>query len=136
MVWICSINIIHFLGGPYFAKLCFLNYIFLIFFPIQLNYLSLKYIIQNFHSPKRDYHIYNFSYCNSSFKLLIGYCLLIWIHKIGTVYFSDIPKRLYHIINLIFKIICRKKYTLCLKLNTSPIKMKENNLCNNKENMI
>ena len=108
-----------------FFKLYFPN-----FFPIQLNYLSFKYIIQNFHSPKRDYHIYNFSYCKSSFELLIGYCLLIWIHKIGTIYFSDIPKRLYHIINLIFKIICRKKYTLCLKLNTSPIKMKENNLYN------
>ena len=130
MVWICLIDVIHFLGGPYFAKLCYLALYFPNFFPIQLNYLSFKYIIQNFQSPKRDYHIYNFSYCKGSFELLIGYCLLIWIHEIGTAYFLDIPKRLYHIINLIFKIICRKKYTLCLILNTSPIKMKENNLYN------
>ena len=66
-----------------------------------------------------------------SLELLIRYCLIIWIHEIETAYFLDIPKRLYHSINLIFKIICREKYTLCLKLNTSPIKMKENNLYNN-----
>ena len=69
MVCICLIDIIHFLGGPYFAKLCYLALYFPNCFPIQLNYLSFKYIIQNFHSPKRVYHIYNFSYCKGSWVL-------------------------------------------------------------------
>ena len=76
-------------------------------------------------------YIYNFSYHRSSFELLIEFCLLIQINEIGTAYFLNIPKRLYHIINLIFKIICRKKkQTLCQKLNTSAIEMKENNMYN------
>ena len=37
MVCICLIDIIHFLGGPYFAKLCYLALYFPNFFPIQLN---------------------------------------------------------------------------------------------------
>ena len=77
-------------------------------------------------------YIYNFSYHRSSFELLIEFCLLIQINEIETAYFLNIPKRLYHIINLIFKIIRRKKnQTLCLKLNISPIEMKVNNLYKN-----
>ena len=38
------------------------------------------------------------------------------MHEIGTAYFFDIPKRVYHITNLIFKIICRKKVDFMFKI--------------------
>ena len=42
--------------------------------------------------------------------------------------FLDIPKRLYHIINLIFKIIYRKKVDFMSKIeHFTTIEMKENN---------
>ena len=79
IIWIYLIDLIHFLCGPYFYKLCFCALYFpnLFFFFVQLNYLSFKYIIQKFHFLKKDYYIYNFSYSRSSFELLIGFCLLI-----------------------------------------------------------
>ena len=42
IIWIYLIDIIHFLGGSYFDRLCY-----------QLNYVGFKYIIQNFHSLKK-----------------------------------------------------------------------------------
>ena len=57
IIWIYLIDIIHFLGGPYFDKLCYrvlyFPFFFLFFFFVQLNYLSFKYIIQNFYSLKK-----------------------------------------------------------------------------------
>ena len=53
-------------------------------------------------------HIYNFSYSRSSSKLLIGVYLLILIYEIEIVWLFGIPRRPYHIINLILKTICRK----------------------------
>ena len=38
------------------------------------------------------------------------------LHEIEIAYFLDIPRRLYHIINLIFKIICRKKVEFIFKI--------------------
>ena len=46
-------------------------------------------------------HIYNFSYSRSSSRLLIDFCLLILIYEIEIVKFLGIPRRPYHIINLI-----------------------------------
>ena len=48
MVCICLIDIIHFLGGPYFAKLCYLALYLPNFFPIQLNYLSFNILFKIF----------------------------------------------------------------------------------------
>ena len=70
--------IIPFLKGSIFWKIMLTCVILAwFFFPIKINYLSFKYIIQNFHFLKRDYYIYNFSYHRSSFELLIEFCLLI-----------------------------------------------------------
>ena len=80
--------------------------------------------------PYRYYYINNFSYRRSSFELLIEFCLLIWIHEIGNANFLNIPKWLYHIINLIFKIICRKKVDFMYKIEHFTYRMKENNQYN------
>ena len=86
------------------------RYIFLISFSCTTKLFEFQICYSKFFILlKRDYYIYNFSHRSSSFKLLIEFYLLIQIHEIGIAYFLGIPKRLYHIINLIFKIICRKK---------------------------
>ena len=38
------------------------------------------------------------------------------MHEKGATYILDIPKRLYHIINFIFKIICREKVDFMSKI--------------------
>ena len=54
IIWIYFIDIIHFLGGSYFDKLCYRALYFPnLFIFVQLNYMSFKYIIQNFHSLKK-----------------------------------------------------------------------------------
>ena len=95
----------------FYSVRIFLNYVIVhyvfsflfFFFSVQLNSLSFKYIIQISDFLKRDYYIYNFSYPSSNFEL--GYMKLV-------LHISQTSLK-------IFKIICRKKQTLCLKLNTS-----------------
>ena len=54
IIWIYLIDIVNFLSSPYFDKLCYHTLYFPnLFFFVQLNCLSFKYVIQNFHSLKK-----------------------------------------------------------------------------------